>query len=1184
MGKPLGVDPEIDLERFIRFWTDRDEGSERADAQEFLKQLCAVIGVEPPHEAQAGGARASDYAFERKVVFRHENDATSPGFIDLYKRDCFVLEAKQSRKRLANGAGKDDQLTLAFENALARQPKTKGASPSWDVMMSAAKRQAQGYARTLDEWPPFIIVVDVGNVIELWSDFQRQGKEYVHFPNRNEFRIRMEDLRKAHVRERLRKVWTEPLSLDPARHAAEVTQEIARYLALITQSMERRAKLKDAQKDEWAYKVSKFLMRCIFAMFADSIGLLPKGSFAKLVARNRGKAQSFHHVLDHFFREMNKGAEYSPLIEAKVREFNGGLFHDAASLPMTEDELALLEKAASRDWAHVEPAIFGTLLEQALSAAERAKLGAHHTPRAYVERLVAPVIMEPLNEDWQIAQSEAIAKAMANDYKAARAVVKRFHDGLCKIRVLDPACGTGNFLYVAMELMKRLEGEVFDFLHLLGEPGEPLQTVDPHQFIGIEKNPRAAPIAELVLWIGYIQWWFRTRERSVFQEPILRKFDNIKVGDAVLAHDREELLKDERGRPITRQDPDARKLHPITGELQPDPDARLPVWRYVNPRIPKWPEADFIIGNPPFIGGKDLRAELGDGYVEALWKSRGKKTDSIDFVMYWWDMAASILLAKGSRLRRFGFITTNSITQKFSRRVIEKHLSARQPLSLVYATPDHPWLKQSGKAAVRIAMTVAEAGSCEGVLAQVTSEDRLDTDAPVVALETRVGRINSDLTVGTDLASLRQLASNGKICSRGVQLMGDGFIVTAQQAASLGMGREKGLEQHIRPYRNGRDLAGAPRGVFVIDLFGLSEAEVRKRFPAVYQHVLTHVKPERDVNNRATYRTNWWIFGEPRKDIRPALVGLPRYIATVETAKHRFFQFLDAEILPDNMLVAIASSDAFHLGVLSSRLHVAWALATGGWLGVGNDPRYSKSLCFDPFPFPAASEAHKKIIRGLAEELDALRQRVLAAHDFLTMTKLYNVRERLKGLERGEGPPLDESERAILDAGCVAIIHDLHKRLDDAVADSYGWPRDLSEAETVARLVALNRERAEEERRGLVRWLRPEYQSSSSGRPADAPQEVEAELVLPEIAAEAPSLPTEDGAFFLTLQRTLHALPGPATPIEIARRFRQGGRAAPRIEKGLMVLAVLGNARKTEAGWFIPQGGRTPPGRPSAPT
>ncbi len=204
-----------------------------------------------------------------------------------------------------------------------------------------------------------------------------------------------------------------------------------------------------------------------------------------------------------------------------------------------------------------------------------------------------------------------------------------------------------------------------------------MQSVDPHQFLGIEKNPRAAPIAELVLWIGYIQWWFRTRDRSVLQEPILRKFDNITIGDAVLAYDREDLLTDEKGRPITRQDPQARKLHPITGEDVPDPDARLEVYRYVNPRVPKWPEAEFIVGNPPFIGGKDLRAELGDGYAEALWKSRAKKTDSIDFVMYWWDMAATILLAKGSKLRRFGFITTNSITQTFSRRVIERHLGAK---------------------------------------------------------------------------------------------------------------------------------------------------------------------------------------------------------------------------------------------------------------------------------------------------------------------------------------------------------------------------------------------------------------------------------------------------------------------------------------------------------------------------
>ncbi len=854
MGQPITRNSKIDLESFIQFWGERDGGSERADAQEFLKQLCAVIGVEHPHDAQASGARTLDYTFERPVRFRHDDGTSSSGFIDLYKLDCFVLEAKQSKKRRGSGEVYE-QLTMAFEAVAVRERKTASPPPAWDVLMRSARRQAQGYARALDEWPPFIVIVDVGNVIELWSDFQRQGKDYVQFPNRHEFRIRLEDLRQERVRERLRKVWTEPLTLDPARHSAEVTQDIARYLALITQSLEKRAKLDTpAQKDQWAYNVSKFLMRCIFAMFADSIGLLPKGSFAALVAQNKGRAATFHHVLDQFFGEMNKGTQYSPLIQAKVREFNGGLFHDSASLPMIEDELALLEKAASRDWAQVEPAIFGTLLEQALSAKERSKLGAHHTPRAYVERLVVPTIMEPLNEEWDIVQSEAIGKLLASENEAAREVVKLFHDRLCKTRVLDPACGTGNFLYVAMELMKRLEGEVFDFLKELGEPNEPLQSVDPHQFLGIEKNPRAAPIAELVLWIGYIQWWFRTRDRSILQEPILRKFDNIKVGDAVLAYDREELLKDGTGRLITRQDPAARKLHPITGEEVPDPDARLEVYRYVNPRAPKWPEAEFIVGNPPFIGGKDLRAELGDGYAEALWKSRAKKTDSIDFVMYWWDMAATALLAKGSKLRRFGFITTNSITQTFSRRVIEKHLNAKAPLSLVYAVPDHPWLKQSGKAAVRIAMTVADRGAREGLLAEVTHEDALDTDAPVVTMKTQFGRINGDLTVGADLSKLEKLDSNLSLCSRGVVLHGKGFIVPAREVSRLSSANSK----HIRAYRNGRDLTDRPRGVFVIDAFGLLEDELRSRHPQIYQHLLQHVKPERDTNPREYRRSGWW--------------------------------------------------------------------------------------------------------------------------------------------------------------------------------------------------------------------------------------------------------------------------------------------------------------------------------------
>ena len=256
----------------------------------------------------------------------------------------------------------------------------------------------------------------------------------------------------------------------------------------------------------------------------------------------------------------------------------------------------------------------------------------------------------------------------------------------------------------------------------------------------------------------------------------------------------------------------------------------------------------------------------------------------------------------------------------------------------------------------------------------------------------------------------------------------------------------------------------------VIDLYGLTAAEVRKAHPAVYQHVLQTVKPEREQNNRAVYRDNWWIFGEPRANLRPALAGLPRYIATVETAKHRTFQFLDGATVPDNKLIVIASDDAFHLGILSSRIHGAWALATGGFLGVGNDPVYVKSRCFDPFPFPDVSVAQQSAIRDLAEEIDGHRKE--AFEQGARLAQLYNLLERLRN-----GEALTGKEQALDDTALVSLLLELHRRLDDAVAAAYGWPADLPEAAILERLVALNRARAEEEARGTIRWLRLEYQA-----------------------------------------------------------------------------------------------------------
>jgi len=535
--------------------------------------------------------------------------------------------------------------------------------------------------------------------------------------------------------------------------------------------------------------------------------------------------------------------------------------------------------------------------------------------------------------------------------------------------------------------------------------------------------------------------------------------------------------------------------------------------------------------------------------------------ESADFVMYWWDRAAELLTHKGSRLRRFGFVTTNSITQEFSRRVMAERLKAKSPVSLLMAIPDHPWTRAArDAAAVRIAMTVATAGTHEGVLREVVRETGLDSDTPTVELNERRGAINPDLTVGVDVTSALPLKANDYLCSPGVKLHGAGFIVSPQEAQALGLGTRQGLEQHIRNYRNGRDLTSRPRGVMVIDLFGLTAEQVRTRFPEVYQHLLATMKPERDRNNRDTYRLNWWIFGEPRRELRPALTGLSQYIATVETSKHRVFQFLDASIVPDNMLVCMGLDDAYYLGVLSSRLHVAWALRAGGWLGVGNDPRYSKSRVFDCYPFPEPSEALRADIRAVAEDLDALRKARQAEHPRLTLTQIYNVIDKLR-----TGTPLDADDERIKIEGLVLILKELHDRLDALVFRAYGWSTELSDEEMITRLILLNKERATEEARGVIRWLRPAYQKPRAGvieqaMPEAVEDQSEMALVAEAIKEQKPRFPDDEVARTAAVMAALANSTGELDATTLARTFRQGKRVEPQIKATLKSLMRLGFA------------------------
>jgi hypothetical protein len=417
-----------------------------------------------------------------------------------------------------------------------------------------------------------------------------------------------------------------------------------------------------------------------------------------------------------------------------------------------------------------------------------------------------------LREDWRNVQAAAETRRIAADKDGAIDAVKSFHDKLCKTRVLDPACGTGNFLYVSMELMKRLEGEVLEALLDLGGQealrGLAGHTVDPHQFLGLEINPRAAAITELVLWIGYLQWHFRTKG-GIPEQPILRKFRNIEVKNAVLTWD---------GYPLP---------HVSNGKET-----------YPNPKPATWPVAEFIVGNPPFTAGQDFRREFGDAHAEALWASRKSISGGADLVMFWWDHAAELLTKPGSVLRRFGLVTTRTITHEFSGRVVARHLSSKAPISLVLAIPNHPWTRATqDAAAVRIAMTVAERGEREGLLQQTETENKLDTDEPIVTFQERIGKINPNLTIGVDITSVTKLLANEGMCHDGIKLHGRGFIITKSEAEHLGFGRKHGLEKIIRPYFNGRDINQRTRGVMVIDLFGFKEKNVRRDYPQVYQHL-----------------------------------------------------------------------------------------------------------------------------------------------------------------------------------------------------------------------------------------------------------------------------------------------------------------------------------------------------------
>jgi hypothetical protein len=748
------------IDAFITRW-ENSGAAERANYQMFLAELADLLDVPRPDPTTADPAK-NLYVFDRAITRVNPDGTTATGYIDCYKARHFVLETKQGTT--ADDPATADAFQLNPAKAAVKTGHGKRGTAAFDRALERAFHQARGYITALpiaEGRPPFLIVCDVGFSLDLYAEFSGTGGHYERFPDPKNHRITLADLRRSEIRDLLRAIWLDPHSLDPAKKAAQVTRDIADRLARLAKSLE--ADGHDAKV------IAGFLQRCLFTMFAEDIGLLPAAGFKTLLDRIRDAPHGFPVLIAALWKEMATGTGYSTLLFQEIACFNGGLFENTTALPVSPEQLAMLTDAAATDWSAVEPSIFGTLLTRALDPRERHKLGAEYTPRSYVERLIRPTIIDPLREQWDAVRVAAASlhgeadaadeaademdltakahlaagnSAAAKDTGAAAAklraeankkdaaalkLVTDFHRHLCALKFLDPACGTANFLYVTLEHLKRLEAEVLELVTALGGDATFEMTeykVRPEQFLGLEISPNAVAIAQLVLWIGYFQWQRKTTGKAdTGDRPLLPKTPSIRQQDAVLAYDQRIPRRDpDTGVILTIWDGHSTKPHPVTGKEVPDETATIALFDYVNPRRAEWPQADYIVGNPPFIGNKRMRSALGDGYIEALAIAYPEVPRTVDFVMYWWNQAASAV--RSARAKRFGLITTNSITQSLNRSLVDSYLNRRQPnaISCIFAIPDHPWVNSSDGASVRIAMTVCQAGQTEGTIAIVTSE------------------------------------------------------------------------------------------------------------------------------------------------------------------------------------------------------------------------------------------------------------------------------------------------------------------------------------------------------------------------------------------------------------------------------------------------------------------------------
>ncbi len=907
--------------------------TERSASQEHLLDICEMLGHPRPAESDPGG---ESFTFDKPVG----KVSGGKGFADVWKRGFFAWEYKGPHKNLND-----------------------------------AYLQLLDYREALEN-PPLLVVCDM-NRFEVHTNFENTKKRVFAFD--------LDDLKFNKVTPNcgapplnvLRWVFEEPDELRPEAAARRVTEEAAEKFCRLAESIELAGA--DPRRGADRQKVAHFLMRLLFCLFADSIGLLPEHMFREMVEEHRGRPAPFQRKLRKLFDAMaQKGSDYGPF---DILHFNGGLFEDDEVLDLDSNDIRILSSAAKLDWSTVAPSIFGTLFERSLNADKRAQIGAHYTSAADIALIVDPVVVEPLRRRW--TEVRDTVNALAEQAAAANGAVARslrrqmqqrledWMEELGKIRILDPACGSGNFLYVALRGLLDLwwEAHSFGAGHGLAVPPSP--AASPRQLWGIETDYYAHELASIVVWIGYLQW-LHEHGIGMPQDPVLQKLENIRHGDAI-------LLLDAKGKP----------------------------------HEPEWPEADYIVSNPPFLGANKIRQELGNDYVNALQEIYDAKVPAgVDLVVYWFEKARDAIVE--GRAKRAGLIATQAIRGGVNRRILEEiKLSG----DLFMACSDRPWLQEG--VAVRVSMVGFDDGS--------EKERTLDG--------IQVSNINADLTSTTDTTRASTLTENVNLCFRANEKGGPFDLDPTDGSKMLHApvnvnGRPN--SDVVKPWQNADDITGRPRGMYIIDFYEMDESTAAK-YQMPFETLRHRIQAEQNASQNgkkrvAKIRNKWWLHRRSGKEMREAVASLKRYIATIATGKHRLFVWLGHDVLPDHQLYVFARDDDYFFGVLHSRIHEVWAWQMGTQLREFESGfRYTPTSTFETFPFPWApgkepkKDPRVKTIGEAAKELVRLRDNWLnppgASQEDLkerTLTNLYNERP--------------------------AWLEQAHARLDEAVFAAYGWP------------------------------------------------------------------------------------------------------------------------------------------------